>query len=232
MGRREIYRNELRGLGHSTWFGYLCEHSGLPGPRANLELLQAVADAGDARRFDEMIATDEEYLVACGVVGLGRLLAAGAGGDIADRLRLHAVDPRWRVREAVAMALQRLGDADADQLFEMAEAWAADPHPLVQRAAIAGVCEPRLLRHSETAAQAIEICDRVSQALADRPAEQRREPEVRSLRQALGYCWSVAVAADPTPGLVKFHALSRHNDPDIAWIVRSNAKKSRLAKLL
>src|SRR5918995_3802100 len=120
MGRRDAYRDQLRALGRSDWARFLREHSGLPGPRANLELIQAAADEGDERLFDDLIATDEEYLVACGVVGLGRLLAGGAGDHIAGRLRKHAADTRWRVREAVAMALQRLGDGRRARLFELA----------------------------------------------------------------------------------------------------------------
>jgi len=52
------------------------------------------------------------------------------------------------------------------------------------------------------------------------------------LRQALGYCWSVAVAADLGGGLPNFRALQQHGDPDVQWIVRENTKKSRLARLL
>jgi hypothetical protein len=45
------------------------------------------------------------------VVGLGRLAAEG---DLVllKILRQHASDPRWRIREAVAMALHRLGRKD------------------------------------------------------------------------------------------------------------------------
>jgi hypothetical protein len=60
----------------------------------------------------------------------------------------------------------------------------------------------------------------------------RRSDEVRSLRQALGYCWSVAVAADPRSGLTRFTALESSDDADVRWIARENAKKARLAKLL
>jgi hypothetical protein len=48
----------------------------------------------------------------------------------------------------------------------------------------------------------------------------------------LGYCWSVAVAADPPNGLTRFIALESTDDADVRWIVRENAKKARLAKLL
>jgi hypothetical protein len=230
MGRREQYRAELRTLDATHWPEYLRERSGLPGPRGNIELAQAVADEADRARFDQFIATDDEYLVFCGVLGLGRLLAESA--DVEQRLRGHATDERWRVREAVAMALQRLGDADLSRLLDIVADWAADPHPLVQRAAVAGVCEPRLLKTSHAAARAVDVCTRVTEVLAARPADERADAGVRALRQALGYCWSVAVAADPGAGVHRFRALADGDDRDVAWIVRENSKKARLVKLL
>lgn len=232
MSRVEEYRAELRTLDGPHWAGYLSEHSGLPGPRGNIELAQAVAEEADPAALEELIATDDEYLVFCGLVGLGRLLAEGAGADVETRLRVFATDERWRVREAVAMALQRLGDSDAPRMLAVVRDWAHDGDPLVQRAAAAGVCEPRLLRTPEAAAAAIEVCERATHSLAGRPSAERRTPGVRALRQALGYCWSVAVAADPVPGLRRFRALSDSRDPDVGWIVRENRKKSRLTKLL
>jgi len=135
------------------------------------------------------------------------------------------------VREAVAMALQRLGDRDLPAMQAIVLDWARDDDPLVQRAAAAGICEPRLLASAEAAAVAVEVCRRATVALARRPEQVRREAGVRTLRQALGYCWSVAVAADPGPGLAAFRALDE-TDPDVAWIVRTNLTKKRLARLL
>jgi hypothetical protein len=241
VSRVEEYRATLRTLDPADWPGFLTEHSGLPGPRGNIELGQAVAEEADPATVDALIATDDEYLVFCGVVGLGRLLAddgddGGDGGDDSSRLRErlhgHARDERWRVREAVAMAVQRLGDADPARLVELVGDWAGDPDPLVQRAAVAGVCEPRLLRTPAVAAAAIESCERVTASLAARPSSGRREKPVRTLRQALGYCWSVAVAADPEHGMPRFLALSASPDPDVAWVVRENRRKARLARLL
>jgi hypothetical protein len=64
------------------------------------------------------------------------------------------------------------------------------------------------------------------------PAAARRDPDVRTLRQALGYCWSVAVAGAPDEGLPLFLALGPSADPDVAWIDRSNRGKARLRRLL
>jgi hypothetical protein len=232
VGRQEEYQAELAGVAVTDWPAFLGERSGLPGPRGNIELAQAVADEGDAACFDRFIATGDEYLTFCGVVGLGRLLAEGAGAKVEQRLSGHAVDSRWRVREAVAMALQRLGDADLPRLLDLVRDWAGDSDPLVQRAAAAGICEPRLLRTPSGAAAAVDVCERATQTLAARPGEQRKDAGVRSLRQALGYCWSVAVAADPEAGLPRFRALSLSGDPDVAWVVRENGRKARLARLL
>lgn len=226
------YRAVLRTLAEEEWPGYLTDHSGLPGPRGNIELGQAVADEASPERLDALIATDDEYLVFCGVVGLGRLLAERQAGTVVQRLRSHAGDPRWRVREAVAMALQRLGDRDLPRLLDLATEWAADENPLVQRAAAAGLCEPRLLQSPEAASAAVDVCDRATRALAALPLVTRRDEDVRVLRKGLGYCWSVAVAADPAHGLPRFQALASCADPDVAWIVRENSRKARLARLL
>jgi len=231
MGRAAEYGRDLAARPRDAWPAYLREHSGLPGPRGNIELGQAVADLGDRQVFDDFIATGDEYLTFCGVLGLGAELASGEP-DVLPRLRGYAMDSRWRVREAVAMALQRLGDADLPRLLGVVRSWMSDPDPLVQRAAVAGICEPRLLRTSEAAATAIEACRSATGSLAARPVDLRKDAGVRVLRQGLGYCWSVAVAADPARGLAEFGKLEQSSDPDVAWVVRENRKKRRLAALL
>lgn len=49
-------------------------------------------------------------------MALGRLIAAGDRTQLAT-LRGYASDSRWRIREAVAMALQSVGDADMPLLL-------------------------------------------------------------------------------------------------------------------
>lgn len=225
------YRRQLRSLPRGDWPRYLRERSGLPGPRANLSLAQALADEADEATLHALLATGDEYLVLCAVVGLGRLLAEGAA-DAEPELRMYASSDNWRAREGVAMALQRLGDLDPERLLDLVSSWAMSPEPLVQRAAVAGICEPRLLRTKAAASRALEVCDVVTRSLLARPLPQRKEQAVRTLRQALGYCWSVAVAADPAEGTPRFCALAGIDDPDVVWIVRENKKKARLAALL
>ena len=61
MGARvDGYRVELRSL--KRWEPYLKKHSGLPGPRANLELVQAVGDEADSDRLWRLSASADEFL--------------------------------------------------------------------------------------------------------------------------------------------------------------------------
>jgi hypothetical protein len=215
----ERYRETLREL--DDWEPFLLAESRLPGPRANLELVQAAGDEADETRTLWLAGSEEEFLIMCGAVGLGRLVAEGRYGHL-PRLRELASDPRWRVREAVAMALQRWADEDFDAMAAEAERW-AEGSPLEQRAAIAACCEPRLLGTPEAARRALELVERLTASL---PTSRDR-----TLRQALGYCWSVAVAALPEEGLPRFELLERSTDPDVQWVVRENLKKARLARL-
>ena len=228
MVSRSDWQQQLNQLDRSSWPAFLDANSGLPGPRGNIELAMALADLADSELVDDLLSSGDEYRMFCGAICLG---TSAAANDVAARMRALATEDRWRIREGVAIGLQRLGDSDPAALHRIVEEWVDDPDPLVQRAAIAAICEPRLLRDPAAAAVAIEACKRATSQLAARPLQTRREPGVRTLRQALGYCWSVAVAADPRPGLTEFQRLD-DSDPDIAWIVTNNLRKKRLARLL
>lgn len=227
---RAEYRTELTALPEGDVPAHLTARSGLPGARANLELVAAFADVASPALVRRLAGSADVYHRMCGVVGLGRLVVDG--DEDVDTLRAHAGDPAWRVREAVAMALQRLGDADPARLREVVGTWCADPDPLVLRAAVAGVCEPRLLRDAATARAALDACHRATDALRATPDARRRDDDVRTLRQALGYCWSVAVAGDPARGLPAYAALAADDDPDVAWVAHENGRKARLRRLL
>ena len=95
------------------------------------------------------------------------------------------------------MALQRWGDADMDGLLAAMTDWAAG-NPLEQRAAAAALCEPRLLRQPEHAAAVLKILDEITASIGQ--VTDRKSDAFKTLRQGLGYCWSVAVAALPGAG--------------------------------
>lgn len=234
MAKADEYRTKLRAL--DNWDAYLLKESGLPGPRGNLELAQVVADEGNPRLFRRYIAytADEapvnspyEFLAFCGIVGLGRLLAEG-DQDTLKTLRHFASDPRWRLREGVATALQRLGDVDMQRLIAEMRDWAQGA-PLEQRAAAAALCEPRLLNQAKHARAVLRIVDRITAGIGQ--ADNRRSEDFLTLRKGLGYCWSVAVAALPVEGKALMEKWLVESDKDVRWIMKENLKKDRLARM-
>jgi hypothetical protein len=234
MTRTDVYAAALR-EGRNPVELALTE-SGLPGPRGNLELIAALAafaDEGVLLRWSEMSPTEAPgdqppvILVCAGVVGLGRSVLGRP--DIMALLHERARDPRWRVREAVAMAFQNAGRADPGLVVDLLAPWSADPHPLVQRAVVAALCEPALLRDPSVAARVVATLDAITTTLVAR--QDRREPDVRVLRQALGYGWSVAIVAAPDIGTATFDRWIASDDPDVRWIVRENIRKARLRSL-
>ena len=234
MGNREAYAKRLSGL--REWRPYLVKNSGLPGPRGTIELAQAVADLGTAKLFQQYLDLDrsptasdseKEYLVFCGVLGLGRLAAEGSSGYL-DTLRRYASDPRWRIREAVAMALQRVGLADMDLLLRTTRTWIAGGW-LEQRAAAAGLCEPALLHDEQHARKVLVVLDAVTVNMTR--AADRASDAFRALRKGMGYCWSVAVAASPREGKRRMERWLKSSDADVVWVMKENLGKNRLTKI-
>ena len=234
MNKGETYRLTLANL--TDWEPYLLQESGLPGPRGNLELAQIVADEGDHGLFEHFLAytpqvaptnDPHEFLAFCGVVGLGRLLAEG-DEKILDQLRPFASDPRWRLREGVAMALQRLGKQDMRRLLDAMEKWSSG-NWLEKRAAAAALAEPVLLHNEEDAMAALQILDRITATMEN--SSDTKNEGFKVLQQGLGYCWSVVVAAAPQPGKRLMEKWLACPDRAIQRIMQENLKKNRLMRM-
>lgn len=233
MSKIDDYRNLLKHL--ESWEDFLIQESRLPGPRANLELAEAVAAEGDLDRFSRYLAYDAsqapfgsalEFLPVCGMIGMGRLLAQGRR-DLLEVLRPYASDPRWRIRESVAIALQKLGDADLEALLQAMESWSRG-NLLERRAAAAALCEPRLLKKTETIRRVLDMLDRITEEILE--IQERGNEPFRALRQSLGYCWSVAAAADMVLGKPCLEKWFQTDQTDIRWIMKENLKKARLER--
>ncbi len=168
-----------------------------------------------------------EFLAFCGVVGLGRLLAEGQT-DLLARIRPFASDPRWRLREAVAMALQRLGVRDMSALLAAMQVWSSG-NWLEKRAAAAALAEPALLHDKAHALAALQILDTITASMVN--SGQARSSEYKTLQQGLSYCWSVVVAASPDQGRRLMENWLACPDPLIRRIMLNNLKKNRLIRL-
>jgi hypothetical protein len=251
---RPLLAHVLAGGDAAALQQYLAERSGLPGPRMNLALVGAFADVvGEiVTRSDPPVERLEALLDGWAALPLeaapvndpreiwpgAAVLAYGQvavrrpdwWGDEIGKLHRAARDPRWRVRELVATALQRMLAADWPRTLAALHTWLTGADPLVIRAAAAAVAEPPLLHDAQRGADALAIQEGAVVWLLRAPAEARRAEAVRTLRQALGYTVSVAVAAAPEAGFALLERLAAAPDPDIQWIVRENLKKARLGR--
>jgi len=234
MNKTDIYRQKLSTI--QDWEPYLLQESGLPGPRGNLELAQVVADEGDRELFRHfltytpqvaLVNDPHEFLAFCGVVGLGRLLAEG-DEKILDQLRPFASDPRWRLREGVAMALQRLGKKNMAFLLRALEEWSLGTW-LEKRAAAAALAEPVLLHAKNDALHALQILDHITASMED--SAESKTIDFKILQQGLGYCWSVVVAAAPQEGKRLMEKWLACPDRAIHRFMQENLKKNRLMRL-
>ena len=231
---------------------YLVAESRLPGPRANLELAAAfagtvqefaVADPGDLDRLwnlcielsciapeDAPTGDPHEFLGFCGVRGIGAI-GSVSPGHVEEALKPLAeasTDPRWRIREAVAMGLQDLLSRQPDTTVFELEGWVEGGSWLAMRAAVAGIAEPDLLAEPDLAEAALRLHRK--SLIRVYTAKERQSEEFRTLRKALGYTLSVVIAALPAPGFEYLRQLATLDDQDIRWIVRENLKKNRLEK--
>jgi hypothetical protein len=215
---------------------YLLANSNLPGPRANLELADIAASQATPEQISHLLSyafqpgaapSAEEFLPVCGTIALGYELKRGNKAVI-PLLYQQANDPRWRVRESVAIALQVYGDANIDAMIRIVQDMAKGS-AYEQRAAAAAICEPRLLVKVNHARAALDILDEITHSIFSR--EDRKSDEFKTLRKGLAYCWSVAVAAFPEEGKMRFVALAETEDNDIRWILRENLKKNRLIRM-
>ena len=141
---------------------YLREQSRLPGSRANLELvsdlsnlLAAIASEqpGEVRTLLNYLVVDAktvasntpgEFIVLCGVVALGACAAVRSAWrrEVFALLGKFATSSAWRVREGVAIALQRLLPVVPGETIEYLMEVATKGNCFQQRASIAAIAEP------------------------------------------------------------------------------------------
>ncbi len=233
MTKVDDYRNKLRGL--SDWTPYLLKESGLPGPRGTLELAQAVAELGDTAQIEAFLTghyarsaenTPGVFVVFCGVAALGKLAASGDRSHMA-RLRAYAGDSRWRVREAVAIALQYVGDSDMPRLLADMRTWARGTW-YEKRAAAAALAEPMLLKSGRDTSAVLKVLDHITTDIKANAAP--KDESFVTCRKTMGYAWSVAVAAAPSIGKAFMERWFVVGEANVRWVMKENLKKARLAR--
>jgi hypothetical protein len=226
------------------------KNSGLPGPRGNLELAHSFAAAVAGMRIAEWqweflaataatsptkapVNSAREFLPFCATLAMGAMYGDGLPRPrrraALAAISAAAVDPRWRMREAAAQALQLIGERDPAALREIVAAWLPGASFLTMRAIAAGLAHPPLLKDPDFARFCLDTARTLVAALSRADAQTRRDESFKILRQGLGYAISVFVADSPGDGFALLRKSAAVRDPDVAWVMRENLKKKRIS---
>jgi hypothetical protein len=229
---------------------YLRDQSRLPGTRANIELAQELSNhlaalapdfSAEMRTLLNSLVRDEkkivsntpgEFVLMCGVMAFGTCAATLPmwREEVFERLAQYARCGAWRVREAAALAIQKLLSAAPDETLLLLMDLLDHGDCLQMRACLAAISETTLLNSAQFITSAL-IMQRIAvEYLHALPSVERRRTDVRVLRQTLGYTLSVVTAANPDDGFALMCEIATWNDPDINWVLRENLKKRRLAR--
>lgn len=220
---------------------YLQLRSGLPGPRANLELAArfargyAGAEISDTAwiLLTEWAEDSGEYLPFCAVQ------ACAVHYPFADSLRRGRIklmlkramnDDRWRVREAAAIGMQYIGEYHFPLLQELLDSWRPEATMLEQRAFLAGLAHPPLLKSGDQAQYSLNLAAEITDGILKGRSAGCDPEQFRVLSKGLEYSLSLFVAAEPETGFALLGRLAASGDERMIRIVKSNLSKARLSK--
>lgn len=210
----------------------LLKNSGLPGPRANLELLYSFSKNATENEIDECLSfykddlhnSPEEFVVMCGIVGYC-ILNKDNIQKMLSTIRKYASHSSWRIRESIAIGIQEIAENNMSEILNGLKNW-IDGNDLEKRAVVAALCEPKLLKEKSFIIKLFEILNKITMSFDK--IDGKLSENQNSLRKTLGYGWSVAIVSFPNKGKVVFEKIAKCNNKHIKWIVKENLKKNRL----
>ncbi|MFW9876821.1 MAG: hypothetical protein ACFFG0_27320 [Candidatus Thorarchaeota archaeon] len=229
--------------------GYFINNSNLPGRRANLELANAFADNSaefkessskklwDLCLFlisftpDKAPSNDpKEFLSFCGTWAIGAIGASNPKyyHESLNILKKQSEDNRWRVREAVALGLQKLLMKHPDKTLTKIREWIEDTNWLTMRAVVAGVAHLSVLVNNNISKNALQIHELIFSKIIS--CTNFSSEEFKILKKGLSYTLSVIVLANPDEGFKFLSDYINTENKYIQMILRDNLKKNRLTK--
>jgi hypothetical protein len=237
LGKYATVVNQLVGRDDTRGLWTVAEReSRLPGPRANLEFLYDVCDhmlRADVTSWSDVLAgwlqtpiidapvnSAAEFPVACAAAGTACLLRADdtANGPLVQCLTEAAHSERWRTREALLIGMQRRGYDLGAVVLEILGDWATTRDPFLERAVVATLADPPLLKLPGMLELAFTTTEHALDRLQSLPAALRKTEGNRILEKALSFAISVYVAADPDRG---FQRMER-------WLAQADRETRKL----
>ena len=233
MGKKNDLINSLRPLLNNPKLldKFLLKNSNLPSPRANLELIYALAENYDNLEHilswmeiteDKADTNDpQSFLPCCGLVCMGKLYPSQRHENILTYMKQSANDGRWRIREAVTMGFQQIGEVNFNILQGIVSKWLPSSNNLEKRAILVSLAHPPFL-NEQRSAYCLEVTDYI---LSNIDYSQ----DLSVLQKGLNFTISVFVANNPLFGF-EFIKKWIKKDKFIDKVIQENLKKNRLKK--
>ena len=229
---------------------YLRKESRLPGPQANLGLSEsfakhfATSDLTDtawellvnwSNPWASEVDTNDPlvFLTFCAIRASGAYYGYAKKEmreEIQSHLKSAMNDSRWRVREAAAMGLQSIGEFEFALLSQLLETWKYGANLLEQRAFLAALAHPPILKNKANARYSLNLAAEIMEELLSSPQQKENPEHLRVLSKALEYALSVFVASEPEEGFNMLRHFAMSRDSRMTRIVKSNLGKARLSK--
>jgi hypothetical protein len=249
---QDLFQKLLQSKDQKQINKYIIRNCSLPGRRANLEMAFAFSDIllELPKQFDEILWTllnnwitisaqeaptnnPKEFLSFCGTIGLGSYFLRDNTfkNEILIHLRKLANDSRWRIREAVAMALWKIVQSNPNNMLNQFYSWVESKNWLEIRALAAGLAEQEVLKDKIFAQKVLLFYKEIFDIISEANHEERMSESFKIMRKGLGYCLSVVVKIVPENGFSFMEELASIDNSDIKWILKENLKKNRLVKL-
>lgn len=219
--------------------------SGLPGPRMNIAVAVAFANecAARGKAADKVVdklasldaelapgASELEFLPVCGVIAVG--VRAAKSQDRKARAKaiafLHDMteDLRFRVREAAAAALARIGGSDPDGTVREVGSW-MDGY-FQAAGVLRALAEPGWLDAIQDGESVIERLDEAFVLARDAPRSAVRWPGWKALHEELGRAPAVVAARFGVPVFDKLVEWSAVEMPELREAIEKNLKDGKL----
>jgi hypothetical protein len=218
-----------RAAAERALFDKLARHSGLPGTRVNMKIVEAFGDACLAMgpavdAWLVRIATIDadrapggspyEIVPVCGVYAIG--LRARAEPTTIERalatFDAAADDLRFRVRDAVPVALAAIGEKHGDRLARLLVDWAAGYFQAA--AALAALSSKEVLTHLHDAAATAELVTTSFRLVNEAPRSAERYPGYKALVEGLPRAFGPLVRALGSPVLETVEPWIQKKDPE------------------
>ena len=122
---------------------------GTPNLSLAMEAARKISDLDGTRDVvDSWLMQDEEYLGIVAILAMGKVMEKQPGTREAIALVLHhaVLSKKWRIREAVPLALKDLTEKEPEYVSKLLDRWTEDGYPIMYRTAIEILGDVKLLK--------------------------------------------------------------------------------------